>query len=172
MVEACFSAERQPPERAKCVSMDDLVSFRVGAGVHRRAAEVCSQLGLELQDVLRALLAKIVLEKAVPFSIGPEHRTPQPRAAEPVVREGKLWSVLRPQVSCETAQSLLARTAAELSMRLADAHEAEELDEALLGELSARRAEVLALRRSLDMEDPSSVENAVAACRALLASLR
>ncbi len=64
------------------------------------------------------------------------------------------------------------RVIAELSSRLSDALDAAERDEPLIAELTTKRDEALALRRSLDVNDPSAVGDAISACRAWLDNLR
>ena len=150
----------------------DLVSFRIDADLHRKAAKVCSNLGLELHEVLRALISQIARDGALPFAIGSGSRLPVPSRNLPVVDRSRLWSDLQPQISAETALTLLMRVIAELSSRLSEAVDASDRDEPLIAELTAQRIEVLALRQNLDVTDQTAVEHAISAGHAWLDNLR
>lgn len=149
-----------------------LVSFRIDAELHRKAAEVCSNLGLELHEVLRALIAQTARDGALPFSPGSGRRAPVPPRIVPVVDRSRLWSDLQPQIGAELALTLLMRVIAELSSRLSDALDAADRDDPLIAELTAQRDKALALRQSLDVNDATAVESALDACRAWLDNLR
>ena len=150
----------------------DLVSFRIDAELHRKAAKVCSNLGLELHEVLRSLIAQIARDGALPFAVGSGRSIPVPLRTLPLVDRSRLWSDLQPQISAETALTLLMRVIAEISSRLSEAVDAADLDEPLIAELTAQRTEVLALRQSLDVTDPTAVEHAISAGHAWLDNLR
>ena len=46
----------------------ELIRFRLDPQVRERAEEVCAHLGYELRDVLRATVARIARDGALPFS--------------------------------------------------------------------------------------------------------
>lgn len=150
----------------------DLVSFRIDAELHRKAAAVCADRGLDLHDVLRALISQIARDASIPVTLDSRRPPPSTPGSLPVIDEPRLWADLRPQISAETALTLLMRVIARLSARLDELLEASERDGPSIDALTARRTEALVLRQGLDVTDQAATEQAISACTDWLRSLR
>jgi addiction module RelB/DinJ family antitoxin len=136
----------------------DLVSFRVDAALRAKAAEVCKQLGLELHDVLRTLVARIARDGALPFAVG--EAAPRPAAVPFGEYDARLWAPLKPQIDAEIAAALLMRFLADCSSRLDDAS-AGAPDPLEVARLTLMRENALRLHRTLDLTNPAVVARVI-----------
>lgn len=127
--------------------------FRVDPAVREQAAQVCGRLGLELSDVLRALVACIAADGAIPFAMPTE--APPFRTTVPVTHPDRLWTPLRSQVEADVALALLARFIADCSTQLDDQGNLSDREQ--ITRLTEQRQEARQLRRALDVTDPAAV---------------
>lgn len=135
-----------------------LIRFRIDTQVRDRAEEVCSRLGHELTDVLRATVVHIAREGGLPIEMAAQA---PPAVAESVPFQDydeRLWAGIKPQVDAEIALALLARFIADCSSRLDEASESPQPDPALVAHLTQQRDEAQRLRLELDVADAAAVQ--------------
>lgn len=139
----------------------ELIRFRVDPQVRDKAEEVCSRLGHELRDVLRATVARIARDGDLPFELGADAAS-APAAAVPFQEYNeRLWAGIRPQVDAEVALALLMRFIALCSTRLDEESDKPQPDAETVARLTQQRAQARRLRLELDVAN-------VAAIRAVL----
>ncbi len=142
----------------------ELVRFRVDPERRDRAAQVCAGLGVELNDVLRALVTRIAHEGTIPFDVAPAAapaRQPAPDPASPPDYGERWWSALKPQLDAERAMDLLSRFIAECSAQLdPPAGTAPPTLEQLVAWTQAR-ADARRLQRELDVGDAAAVRRII-----------
>jgi len=134
----------------------ELVGFRINPELREKAAAVCAGLGLELNDVLRALVTRIARDGTLPFELA---TTPLAQVTPTPFRDydPRLWTSIKPQVDAEVALNLLARYIAQCSCRLDQAQVSGTVDSKLVASLKKDRAAALKLRTTLDVADADAV---------------
>ena len=139
----------------------ELVRFRINPELREKAAKVCADLGLELNDVLRALVTRIARDGAFPFDLGATPTRP-PLGHTPFHDyDARLWSSIKPQVDAEVAIALLARFIADCSTRIDEAGDGGAPDPELVARLSRDRDDARKLRRDLDVSDSGAVSQVI-----------
>jgi antitoxin component of RelBE/YafQ-DinJ toxin-antitoxin module len=133
----------------------DFERFRIDPAVRDRAAEVCARLGHELSDVLRALVARIARDGAIPFEMPP----PESALENFMDRDPRLWAPLQAEVEAQLALDLLGRFIADRSTRIAAGNVTDRAD---LDRLALERDEARRLRRDLDVTDRAVVRSVLA----------
>jgi RelB antitoxin len=145
------------PRRFKMSTDTELIRFRVEPAVREAAVAACAKLGLELNDVLRALVTRIARDGDLPFEL---IATPSAPPSEPTPfqdYEPRLWKSLRPRVDAEVALALLGRFIAKCTARLDDLSQQDARDAELVARVSADRQEALRRRDALDVTDAGSI---------------
>jgi addiction module RelB/DinJ family antitoxin len=56
----------------------DIIRFRIEEDIKARAENICARLGMEMNDVLRTLVRRIALDKAIPFDMHTTFRVEEP----------------------------------------------------------------------------------------------
>src|SRR5436309_14992587 len=110
----------------------ELVRFRINPELREKAAKVCADLGLELNDVLRAFVTRIARDGALPFDLGSAATPPEPGHTPFHDYDARLWSSIKPQIDAEVAIGLLARFIAHCSTRIDEAAEGAAPDPGLI----------------------------------------
>ena len=96
----------------------ELIRFRIDPEIRDKAEEVCSALGHELHDVLRAAVIRIARDGALPFDLGAGPAAPAAGAIPFYHYDERRWGSMKPQIDAEVALALLARFIADCSTRL------------------------------------------------------
>lgn len=146
----------------------EFIRFRIDPAIHKKAADACSHLGIELNDVLRALVTRIARDGAVPFDLG---AAPPPRAPDRTPfhdYDSRLWASLKPRVEAEAALSLLMRFIADSTTMIDEENGRRNADRDLLSRLDRDRAEARRLLREFDTGDAQAVDGILKTYAALL----
>jgi addiction module RelB/DinJ family antitoxin len=130
----------------------EFARFRINPALRDQAMQVCARLGVELSDVLRAVVTRIAHDGAIPFAM-PAAESPTAPASPPSTDE-RLWASMRSQVEAEVALALLARFIADCSTTI---DEQVTNDRERTARLSEQRDEARRLRRELDVTDADAV---------------
>jgi DNA-damage-inducible protein J len=139
-------------------SMDsELIRFRIDPAIHDKAAKVCAELGLELNDVLRLLVTRIARDRAIPFDFGAAPPQPSPDQTPFHEYDPRLWRSIRPQIDAEVALALLGRFIADCSTRIDEESGREKPDRPLVARLTEQRDEARRLRLDLVVTDEDAV---------------
>jgi len=133
----------------------EFTRFRINPALRDQAMQVCARLGVELADVLRALVTRIAHDGAIPF-VMPSAESPTAPASPPSTDE-RLWTSMRAQVEAEVALALLARFIADCSTAIDEQVNA--TDRERFARLSEQRDEARRLRRELDVTDADAVRS-------------
>lgn len=136
---------------------NELIRFRIDPAIRETAEEVCSGLGLELNDVLRATVMRIARDGALPFEIGAGAAQPPVEAIPFYNYDERLWGSLKPHIDAEVALAILARFIADCSTKLDEQTSSSRPDEAAMATLTAQRDEARRWRRELDVADAAAV---------------
>ena len=139
----------------------ELVRFRIDPELRERAAQACADLGLELNDVLRAFVTRIARDGALPFDLGTTPTPPEPGHTPFHDYDARLWSPIKPQIDAEVAIGLLARFIANCSTRIDEAADGVAPDPELVMRLTRDRADARRLRRDLDVSDGVAVSRVI-----------
>ena len=139
----------------------ELVRFRINPELREKAAKVCADLGLELNDVLRALVTRIARDGALPFDLGAAPTQPEPGHTPFHDYDARLWSSIKPQVDAEVAIGLLARFIADCSMRIDEGADGGVPDPELVARLTKDRDDARKLRSDLDVSDAVAVSHVI-----------
>jgi antitoxin component of RelBE/YafQ-DinJ toxin-antitoxin module len=131
----------------------DFERFRVDPAVRDRAAHVCIELGHELSDILRAVVARIADDGVIPFALPPKSA----EARSFMSQDPRLWSGLQAQVEAQLALDLLGRFIADCSIAL-EAQTDAAADSARTEQLTQQRDHARRLRQQLDVTDRSAVQ--------------
>jgi len=137
----------------------ELVRFRVNPDLREKAAKVCANLGVELNDVLRTLVTRIARDGALPFDLGTPPPQPVPDHTPFQEYDARLWSPIKPQVDAEVAIALLARFIADCSTRIDEAADGGATDPELVARLTRDRDDARKLRRDLNVSDAGAVSD-------------
>lgn len=136
----------------------ELIRFRIDPQVRDKAEAVCSHLGYELRDVLRATVARIARDNVLPFELGAD-AAPAPAAVVPFHDYNeRLWAGIKPQVDAEVALALLMRFIALCSTRLDKESDTPQPDAQRVARLTRQREEARRLRLELDVTDAAAVQ--------------
>lgn len=136
----------------------ELIRFRIDPQVRDKAEAVCSRLGYELRDILRATVARIARDNVLPFELGAD-AAPAPAAAVPFHDYNeRLWAGIKPQVDAEVALALLMRFIALCSTRLDEESDTPQPDAQRVARLTQQREEARRLRLELDVTDAAAVQ--------------
>ncbi len=134
----------------------ELIRFRIDAEIRDKAEEVCSALGYELHDVLRAAVIRIARDGALPFDLAAPPSTPV--GAIPFYNyDERLWGSMKPRIDAEVALAILSRFIADCSTRLDEATDNKAQDPGLVERLTREREEARKRRRELDVADAVEV---------------
>jgi len=133
----------------------EFTRFRINPALRAQAMQVCARLGVELADVLRALVTRIAHDGAIPFAM-PAAESPTAPASPPSTDE-RLWTSMRAQVEAEVALALLARFIADCSTTIDEQVNAN--DRERFARLTEQRGEARRLRRELDVTDADAVRS-------------
>jgi antitoxin component of RelBE/YafQ-DinJ toxin-antitoxin module len=133
----------------------ELIRFRIDPEIRDKAEEVCSALGHELNDVLRAAVLRIARDGALPFDLGAGPAAPAPDAVPFYHYDERLWASMKTQIDAEVALALLSRFIADCSMRLDEAADVSQPD---AERLTRQRDEARQRRRELDVTDATAVK--------------
>jgi len=139
----------------------ELVRFRINPELREKAAKVCADLGLELNDVLRAFVTRIARDSALPFDLGTAPTSPEPGHTPFHDYDARLWSPIKPQIDAEVAIGLLARFIADCSTRIDEAADGGASDPDLVMRLTRDRDDARKLRRDLDVSDGVAVSQVI-----------
>ena len=151
------------PDQSPPSSMDsELARFRIDPQIRDKAAKVCEDHGLELNDVLRALVTKIAREGKVPAGTPDAPRQPAEVPLPFASYHEGLWSPLKPHLDAELAVAVLVRFIADASIRIDEANGSDKPDRHLIETLTQERAKALKLRRSLDVGDAEAIAGVLA----------
>ena len=134
----------------------EFTRFRINPALRDQAMQVCARLGVELADVLRALVTRIAHDGAIPFAMSAAE-SPTATASPPSTDE-RLWTSMRSQVEAEVALALLARFIADCSTAI---DEQVNTDRERIVRLTEQRDEARRLRRELDVTDANAVRSAL-----------
>lgn len=135
----------------------ELFRFRVDPELRSKAEIICSELGFDLHDVLRATVARIAVTGAIPFEMrqtGAGSTIPLPFQNY----DDKLWSSVKPQVNAEVALAILTRFIADCSIRIDDESQKAVRDENLISQLVQQRNEARSRKRDLNVLDSAAVQ--------------
>ena len=136
----------------------ELIRFRIDPEIRDKAEAVCSALGHELHDVLRAAVVRIARDGALPFDLGAGPAAPAAGAIPFYHYDERLWGSMKPQIDAEVALALLSRFIADCSTRLDQAAEDGEADTERVERLTRQRDEARQRRRELDVADATAVK--------------
>ena len=139
----------------------ELVRFRINPELRQKAEKVCADLGLELNDVLRAFVTRIARDSALPFDLGTIPTSPAPGHTPFHDYDARLWSSIKPQIDAEVAIGLLARFIADCSTRIDEAANGGASDPDLVVRLTRDRDDARKLRGNLDVADAASVSQVI-----------
>lgn len=145
----------------------EFIRFRIDPAIHKKAADACSRLGIELNDVLRALVTRIARDSSVPFDLG----AAPPRAPERTPfhdYDPRLWASLKPRVDAEAALSLLMRYIADCTTRIDEEVNLRHANQDLLTRLDRERMEARRLLRAFDASDTKAIDHILETYGALL----
>lgn len=135
---------------------NELIRFRIDAEIRDKAEEVCTALGHELHDVLRAAVIRIARDGALPFDLG---AAATPVGAVPFYNyDERLWRTMKPQIDAEVALAILSRFIADCSTRLDEATDSGNASAELVDRLTRERDEARKRRRELDVADTVAVK--------------
>lgn len=136
---------------------DEIERFRVDPQQLAEAREVCARLGIELADVLRAMVARIAGDGAIPFEL------PPPTAADDPfdTLDERLWSPLKHTLQAEAALALIDRTIADAAARL----DADALPPETRARWRSALDEARRQRETLDVTDADAVRQVIASLR-------
>lgn len=141
----------------QCCAVDtELIRFRIDADTGQQAEATCAAAGLELRDVLRAVVGRIARDRVVPddaLTAVKDEILSRPFTTY----EGQLWSTLKPTVDAENAVLVLARFIADCSARL-EALPSEPPSTTRAAELGRAREEARSARSELDVSKPDAVQ--------------
>ena len=140
----------------------ELVRFRINPELREKAATVCADLGLELNDVMRAFVTRIARDGAIPFDLGTAPAPPEPGHTPFHDYDARLWSPIKPQIDAEIAIGLLARFIADCSTRIDEAAVGAAPDTELVMRLTRDRDEARKLRRDLNVSDGVAISQVIA----------
>jgi len=140
----------------------EIIRFKIDPTLREAAAKVCGDLGLELNDVLRAFVTRIARDGRLPFELATLAPSPPGRPGPFEQYDPRLWSTVRPPVDADIAVSLLARFVAACSRELDELSHARSRDEARAAQLRRDRAAALDLRRGLDVTDAEAIRRVIA----------
>lgn len=135
----------------------EFIRFRIDPAIHEKAAKACSRLGLEVNDVLRALVTRIARDGTVPFDIGASAPPPARERTSFHDYDPALWGTIKPRVEAEAALSLLMRFIADCSFRIDEEAAQRSPNRDLLDRLRDQHAEAKRLLRELDVNDRHAV---------------
>jgi hypothetical protein len=145
-----------------------LLRYAVDRDLFEAAEKVCTDLELDLIEVMRELLRRIALERAIPFELGTAVRI-QGDAA-PFTRYSAFLEADLAPLEPELVLARLGTFIAERSARIAEANAAPEPDEEQIASWTRELDEAIALHRTLDVRDTALLARVEARFRALLAA--
>ncbi len=137
----------------------DFERFRIDPAVRDTAAQACARLGIELSDVLRALVARIARDGRIPFDLGSERSAQEPSPLP--LLDAPPWTALAAQVEADVLLAVLARFIADCSTRIDEQSSSANPDRQALARLTESRDNARASRRTLDVTDREAVRAAL-----------
>jgi addiction module RelB/DinJ family antitoxin len=145
------------------------IRFRLEADLKARAEAVCIKQGLELNDVLRALVRRIAFEDAIPFDLNPTYRVAE-SPPQPFDRDADDLDEDVSQLRAEAVLSLLVSFVADRARRMAAEKKKSRPNRDTLARWEQQSQSALAYRRTLDTQDEASLAAIEREFTALLAS--
>jgi addiction module RelB/DinJ family antitoxin len=139
----------------------ELIRFRIDAELRLRAAKVCGDLGLELNDVLRTFVTRIARDGTLPVDLGDAPARSAPDRAPFHDYDTRRWSALKPQVDAEVALALLARFIADCSTRMDEAANGGRPDPELTARVAKERDDARKLRKDLDVSNVAAIREVI-----------
>lgn len=135
----------------------ELIRFRVDPDLAQQAERACADLGFELRDVLRSVVARIAREHVLPFDLN----TPGARDAtrRPFYDyDERLWANVKPGIEAEVALALLTRYIADCSTRIDEAPQGGPAEPQLIKRLIKVRDDARAAKLNLNVSDAEAVQ--------------
>jgi addiction module RelB/DinJ family antitoxin len=151
-------------------SESEFIRFRIDASLRAQASDVCNSLGLDLNDVLRALVARIARDGALPFDL----QAPSVSAAGPTpfaTYDMRLWASLAPIADAEAAMTMLAVYVARCGNAIDDEYQRAAADNGRIELLTQQLHEAQRAQQELDLTDPAVAARVLATYRARLTEL-
>lgn len=139
----------------------ELVRFRIDPELRDKAAKVCADLGLELNDVLRTFVTRVARDGALPFDLTTVPARPEPGQTPFHDYDARLWLPIKPQIDAEVAIGLLARFIADCSTQIDEASTGAAPNTGLVARLTRDRNEARKLRGNLDVSDGAAVSRVI-----------
>jgi len=147
----------------------EMVRFRIEGELKKRAEAVCARTGMDLNDVLRTLVRRIVTDGAIPFDVNTSGRVAEPRGV-PYAQYGEFLTEDLAHLKAESAISLLASFAADRAHRIATEKRKARPNRANLKRWAAEARDAMNYRRTMNTRDDKLVSKVEKKFAALLAA--
>ena len=135
----------------------ELIRFRVDPELAEQAERACADLGFELRDVLRSVVARIARERVLPFDLNAPGARDATRRPFYDYNE-RLWANVKPGIDAEVALALLARYIADCSTRIDEAAHGDPAEPQFIERLVKARDEARAVKLTLNVSDADAVQ--------------
>ncbi|MDM0049766.1 hypothetical protein [Variovorax sp. J22R115] len=139
-----------------------IIRFRIDPHIAKEVHRMAAEIGMELPDVMRAMLTKAVRNRS--FSIDRERDAPTRLASDPVAGayEPRYWDPLKPALEAELALALLHRIIARLTTSLDEGLSLEQPDLAELERVRDERDAACQRLADFDPNDRGAVQGILA----------
>ena len=146
-----------------------MVRFRIEGDLKNRAEEICARTGMELNDVLRTFLRRIVIDGAIPFDLNAPARVAEPEAT-PYGQYSEFLTDDLAHLKAESVITLLASFAANRAHRIATEKRKARPNRENLKQWEAEAREAMNYRRTINTKDDKLLSTLEQKFTALLAA--
>ncbi len=129
-----------------------MVRFRIEGDLKKRAEEVCARTGMELNDVLRTFLRRIVIDGAIPFDLNTPARVAEPEGT-PYGQYGEFLTDDLAHLKAESVITLLSSFAANRAHRIAIEKRKARPNRENLTRWEAEARDAMTYRRTINAKD-------------------
>jgi DNA-damage-inducible protein J len=147
----------------------DIIRFRIEEDIKARAENICARLGMEMNDVLRTLVRRIALDKAIPFDMHTTFRVEEP-SRSPFDRYGQFLTDDLAHLKAEAVISLLWIFAAKRARQIALENRKPRPNRKQITKWETEAEEAMEYSRTMDTRDDKLVAKVEQRFAALLVS--
>jgi addiction module RelB/DinJ family antitoxin len=130
----------------------EMVRFRIEGDLKKRAEQVCARTGMELNDVLRTLVRRIVIDEAIPFDLNTPGRVAEPEGT-PYGEYGEFLTDDLAHLKADSVITLLASFAANRAHRIATEKRKARPNREILKRWETEAREAMSYRRTINTKD-------------------
>jgi addiction module RelB/DinJ family antitoxin len=139
----------------------ELIRFRINADIKRQAANVCADLGIELNDLLRRFVTRVASEGKSPIDVPAPAQPPSNRVALFGDYDERAWGAVMALGDEEFATVCLMSYIAECDRQLHEASERGARGSKRIAEWTALREAAQAALAGLDSATPQGVREII-----------